>query len=573
MNSRFECAAQAQALDILDYQQTHNTKFKALRNWAVGDHSSQEALVINFQIIKKDLFASELFTKFDEFHICPGILETEILPLMSNFVNANLACVMFFIERINDQVFYRSRNCQLVYQEKSSKLCKACEDLFKNLFDLFKNLQESPTMDAVKMEVEPDQDVFEPNDNDYDTHYDYDNSYENVALKKEKKDVIKNDIPSQSLKFETQWTPDDSDNDDEESFLPGIDTQKKKNGKKRNHECNVCEKTFVTRKRFLNHCLTHHKDDPSFCEIIERLKQESGNKNRIHKKEKKHNCPSCFKRFSSHKCLVSHCRKEHDIIIPDSEPQTVKEKCPFCEKKFNPQSERFVSHLMTFHCAERGNPIFLEIVNNKMIKQYVCQICGNSFSNHQSLDHHLMKMHENQSNNCVPCHICGKALKNNTSLNAHLLLHRNDNCLCTICGASYKNEVKLKRHMQTHSQEQFPCSECGRLFKTTVHLRRHVRFMHLKEKTAQCDQCDKRFPDLSKLRTHISSVHTKVKPYVCELCGFKCARVDNLNIHRKKSHGITETISRATLEKMVANGEHPYCSLVDLPMLQLQSYP
>ena len=127
--------------------------------------------------------------------------------------------------------------------------------------------------------------------------------------------------------------------------------------------------------------------------------------------------------------------------------------------------------------------------------------------------------------------------------------------------------------MQTHSQEQFPCSECGRLFKTTVHLRRHVRFMHLKEKTAQCDQCDKRFPDLSKLRTHISSVHTKVKPYVCELCGFKCARVDNLNIHRKKSHGITETISRATLEKMVANGEHPYCSLVDLPMLQLQSYP
>ena len=559
---------EGQSLQIMDYHQNHNTKFKAVRNCV--STSNQEAFVLNFQVIKKDLIPEEdLLSKFHDFHLCPGILESEILPLMSNFVNANLACVMFFIEKICDQVFYRSRNCQFVYQESSSKLCKPCEDLFQNLFDLFRNLQETPSIDTVKMEVEPDQDVFEPNGSQYDNHYD--NSHESVLLKKEKKDVVKSDVPSQSFKFETEWTPEDSDNEQEELFQDSYQNNRK-NEKKSNHECYVCEKAFVTRKRFLNHCLTQHRDDPSFSDVIEKLKSESINKNRIHKKEKKYNCPSCFKRFSSHKCLVSHCRKEHDIIIPESEPQTIKEKCPFCEKKFNPQSERFVSHLMTFHCAERGNPIFLEIVNNKMIKQYVCQICGNSFSNHQSLDHHLMKMHENQSNNCVPCHICGKALKNNTSLNAHLLLHRNDNCLCTICGASYKNEVKLKRHMLTHSQEQFPCSECGRLFKTTVHLRRHVRFMHLKEKTAQCDQCDKRFPDLSKLRTHISSVHTKVKPYVCELCGFKCARVDNLNIHRKKSHGITETISRATLEKMVANGEHPYCSLVDLPMLQLQSY-
>jgi len=479
MISKFECVGQNEALHVIDYHETHNTKFKALRNWSSEDETVEETLVVNFQTIRKDLFPNgDLLSKLDEFHLCPGILESEILPLMSNFVNANLACVMFFIERISDQIFYRSRNCQLVYQEQSSKLCKACGDLFKNLIDLFRNLQETPIIDSVKMEVEPDQDMFESNI-EHDTFYD--NSYEIDSFKKEKKDIVKNDVPSHNFKFETEWTPDDSDNDYDDS-TDGAYKQDRKNGKRSHHECDICEKTFVTKKRFLNHCMIQHKDDSSFNEVIEKLKFESNNKKRIHKKEKKYNCPSCFKRFSSHKCLVSHCKKEHDIIIPDSEPVTVKEKCPFCEKKFNPQSERFVSHLMTFHCAERGNPIFLEIVNNKMIKQYVCQICGNAFSNHQSLDHHLMKMHENQSNNCVPCHICGKSLKNNTSLNAHLLLHRNDNCLCTECGASYKNEVKLKRHMQTHSQEQFPCSECGRLFKTTVHLRRHVRFMHLKEK-------------------------------------------------------------------------------------------
>jgi len=567
MISEFECVVNGEALHIIDYQQSHNVKFKALKKSTSRENPEiQEPVVVNFQTISKDIFATneDMISKLHEFHVCPGILESEILPLMSNFVNANLSCVMFFIEKISDAIFYRSRNCLLIYQEGgSSKLCKPCGDLFKNLFDLFKNLEESPAIDTVKMEVEPDQNEFDYGNSE--TYYD--TSFENEAMKKENNDVVKNDHHLNNMKHEARWTPDDSENEDskDSSYKPN-----RKNGK--NMECDVCEKEFKTKKRFLNHCDMHHKDDPAFIGVIEKLRFEANNKKRFFKKEKKYNCPSCFKRFSSHKCLVSHSKKEHDILIPETEPLTSKEKCPFCEKKFNPQSERFVSHLMTFHCAERQNPIFLEIVNSKMIKQYVCQICGNSFSNHQSLDHHLMKMHDNHSNNCVPCHICGKTLKNNTSLNAHLLLHRNDNCLCTECGASYKNEVKLKRHMQTHSQEQFPCSECGRLFKTTVHLRRHVRFMHLKEKTAQCDQCDKRFPDLSKLRTHVNSVHTKVKPYVCELCGFKCARVDNLNIHRKKSHGITDTISRATLEKMVSNGEHPYCSLEDLPMLQLQSY-
>ena len=40
--------------------------------------------------------------------LCSGILETEILPLLtSSFTSATEACVMFYIDRIGHQVMYR----------------------------------------------------------------------------------------------------------------------------------------------------------------------------------------------------------------------------------------------------------------------------------------------------------------------------------------------------------------------------------------------------------------------------------------------------------------------------------
>ena len=80
--------------------------------------------------------------------------------------------------------------------------------------------------------------------------------------------------------------------------------------------------------------------------------------------------------------------------------------------------------------------------------------------------------------------------------------------------------------------------------------------MQIKEK--MCDQCDKSFADARHLREHVLAIHDKLKPFGCEICDFKCARIDNLNTHRKKSHGIVHKLTRAEHDDWVMKGKHPF---------------
>merc|ERR1719270_2339666 len=62
--------------------------------------------------------------------LCTGSLETEILPLLTSNVFATEVCIMFYIERIGQQIVYRSRNCPLLLQKitKFNK-CQNCQEL------------------------------------------------------------------------------------------------------------------------------------------------------------------------------------------------------------------------------------------------------------------------------------------------------------------------------------------------------------------------------------------------------------------------------------------------------------
>ena len=82
--------------------------------------------------------------------------------------------------------------------------------------------------------------------------------------------------------------------------------------------------------------------------------------------------------------------------------------------------------------------------------------------------------------------------------------------------------------------------------------------MHKKEKHLACEQCGKSFFRDRELKEHIISIHDKIKPFICELCGFKTAKIDNLNIHRKKSHRESSYIGLRAFWDMIKNGNHPY---------------
>ena len=82
-----------------------------------------------------------------------------------------------------------------------------------------------------------------------------------------------------------------------------------------------------------------------------------------------------------------------------------------------------------------------------------------------------------------------------------------------------------------------------------------------------CNLCDKGFKDRQRLVEHVTAVHHKIKPYLCDFCNFECAKMNNFNLHRKKSHG-AENISQTQFVEFVESGKHPYYNQEKIELLK-----
>ena len=176
--------------------------------------------------------------------------------------------------------------------------------------------------------------------------------------------------------------------------------------------------------------------------------------------------------------------------------------------------------------------------------------------------------------NTLPCHICGIFLKTQTSLDNHVKRHNSkptDPHLCIDCGKTCKTKFDMLKHVERmHSDTKYNCKQCDSEFSAKISLISHMRRRHGKprEKLESCTQCQKTFYTLRNLKKHISDVHDKIKAFRCEECQFKCARMDNLNLHRRKSHN-KENLTKAMLISMVENDEHPFYTKTDREMIKL----
>lgn len=107
------------------------------------------------------------------------------------------------------------------------------------------------------------------------------------------------------------------------------------------------------------------------------------------------------------------------------------------------------------------------------------------------------------------------------------------------CKVTAKNRDHIKDHVAAiHlKQPRYVCSVCGTRFKYRnkwkyCEDKHRGRFLH------SCTHCQKQFNDKRKCEVHIRT-HTGEKPYACPICNYRMARIDNLNAHTKKSHGVT----------------------------------
>ena len=155
-------------------------------------------------------------------------------------------------------------------------------------------------------------------------------------------------------------------------------------------------------------------------------------------------------------------------------------------------------------------------------------------------------VHGNQMYNC-PEPGCDVKAKNKDHIKDHYAaIHKNEpRYICSVCGTRYKYRNKWKYCEDKHKG----------------------KFLHA------CLQCDKKFNDKRKYKIH-QRVHSGEKPFQCPICSIRMARLDNLNAHTKKTHGVTwreaETMTQSSIDFAPVDTKTPSDTKVGMPLLTVQ---
>ena len=499
-----------QKLSILDFDASRtNVRYKAVIN-------DDQLVVLHLQTV-----GSEDSPDVSQLSLCPGVLESEILPLLSQSLSNTLVCVMFLIEKLEDHIVYRSRSCYLLNDQRQHRgICLSCQELLSYI----KTNADSETLVSVgdlTFDAEVEDGYNDPPD-----------FVEDLEAKAETNTDWGEPVVMREELIEESQSKEEVCRDQHEDYL-GSKKAKPRDQKKKSVFCHYCPRSFI-----------------------------------------------------SQKLLVNHANKQHGLNLPPPVREFEMMKCPFCEERFVKYSKyrlkkgtpkklspKIRAHLIFFHPDKKNNPEFVEMIEKFEVKKFICGTCGRCFTTNPSLESHMVQTHGVHLNT-VPCHLCGKFFKEQSILESHVkTVHEKNPCanaLCGDCGQTFRHNHDLQEHQQrVHSDQTFRCNECGKEEKSTRSLRRHIRLKHTgRERGERCVECEKSFYQESQLRKHISDVHHKLKPFYCEGCQFQSARLDNLNLHRRKSHNRQDKMTKALLLSMVENDEHPFYTRDDLEMIR-----
>eukprot|EP00092_Neocalanus_flemingeri_P023270 GFUD01025231.1.p1 GENE.GFUD01025231.1~~GFUD01025231.1.p1 ORF type:complete len:537 (-),score=94.34 GFUD01025231.1:84-1655(-) len=477
--SQFESVDRKFSLNILNFCPKPNQS-KYIATLSSSEKFIQKPIIVSIDSLEKlKLKGDDILKSLSQISVCPGVAENEVLPLLSNFGNVNIATVMFLIEKEGTEVVYRSRECEMVRMDKKEKLCVSCRDLFLSLDQDFSVIKSEPLNDpCIEFEM-----IMEESD----------------------PQIIPEDI------FKVKII-------DEGINRKSFENSSEKDELKR-FSCNICSKTYSTIKILKQH-LTKSSCDGS------------PKKKTFHNNSVKYHCKLCSNKFKFEHTLALHCKKSHNVgYLKD---------CPFCQIKFeiSESLQDLYNHITNIHKSQNHIDEYKKIEKVYTNCKTVCPICGKTFKQSGNCSIHMAAKHETPK--YMPCHICGKSLKTTKEFNAlraHMRTHDDEVAICSLCGVSLKNKMYLTAHMRIHNTIPFPCETCGKEFATKRALQEHINGVHLKKRKFKCEHCEKGFASSWKVKVHIMSIHTKEKPFSCEKCDYRGSRIDSLRNHISAIHG------------------------------------
>ncbi|XP_008822033.1 zinc finger protein 646 isoform X2 [Nannospalax galili] len=205
----------------------------------------------------------------------------------------------------------------------------------------------------------------------------------------------------------------------------------------RPYKCNECGRAYRHRGSLVNHRHSHQTGE--------------------------YQCSLCPRKYPNLMALRNHVRVHCKTSRRSTDPGTEGSPCHFKRELLsNPVGTERALHSDQGHVHKHEEAATIPPVAGRTVPQ-MCSICGMSFEDPESLEHHSMTHRAGEEENS----------KTETTVSPPRAF------ACQDCGKSYRHSGSLINHRQTHQTGDFSCGTCAKHFHTMAamksHLRRHSR--------------------------------------------------------------------------------------------------